>query len=301
MTRLAFTTYDVFTARRYGGNPLAVVEGAETLDTRAMQTIAREFNLSETIFVLPPENPAHAARVRIFTPTYEMPFAGHPTVGCAIHLARQRFGDASPIDAMIVLEENVGPVRCAVRLLPDEAAFAEFDTPSLAARNGEAPANSEIAQALGVTESQLGFARHSPTRFSAGAPFLFAPIDSLASLASCRPGFDMDRVLKGDVGIVAYTRLQHGDPRAFRVRMFAPGAGVPEDPATGSAAAAFAGVLAAFENLPDGEHSLPLEQGIEMGRPSIIALEVHIRAGKLAGCRVGGNAVHISAGTIIAP
>jgi trans-2,3-dihydro-3-hydroxyanthranilate isomerase len=301
MSSLTFHIYDVFTETAFGGNPLAVVEGADGLSPAHMQTIAREFNLSETIFIAAPDNPAHTAKVRIFTPSYEMPFAGHPTVGCAIHLARQRFGDATEIDMVIVLEEQVGPVRCVVRLTPGGAPFAEFDTPRLAENLGRAAPGDLIARALDLDQSHLGLDHHEPARFSAGAPFLFAPVRDLTALAQARPTLILDDVLDGAVGIVAYTRLPKDNPHAFRVRMFAPGAGVPEDPATGSAAAAFAGVLATFDGLSDGVHNVPLEQGVEMGRPSLIALEVQIAAGVLAGCRIGGFGAPVAKGAIRTP
>jgi trans-2,3-dihydro-3-hydroxyanthranilate isomerase len=298
MASVVFTTYDVFTGRRFAGNPLAVVEGADGLSLAAMQVIAREFNLSETIFLLPPENPAHTARVRIFTPVHEMPFAGHPTVGGAIHLARSRFGDGADLDAVIVLEEIVGPVRCAVQLKTGRAAFAEFDAPRLAEEIGAAAGDDLIARALDLDPRQIGFDHHRPSRFSAGAPFVFAPLRDLAALRQARPTLVLDDVLEGAVGIVAYTRLGGDDPQAFQVRMFAPAAGVVEDPATGSAAAAMAGVVARFEGLADGAHQLPIAQGVEMGRPSVIAVDVTIAHGVLSGCRIGGEAVKVSAGTM---
>lgn len=298
MPSLPFFTYDVFTQERFAGNPLAVVLGADDLETDVMQKIAREFNLSETIFIKPPENPAHTARVRIFTPTLEMPFAGHPTVGCAIHLARTRFGDAADIDTVIVLEENVGPVRCAVQLKPGQAAFAQFDAPRLAEEIGPAAPDGLIAAALDIDVSHIGFGRHRPSVFSAGAPFVFAPVDTLETLARVRPTLALEDAIGPAVGIVAYTALPDDGPHMYRVRMFAPGAGVVEDPATGSAAAAMAGVAVAFEGLAVGAHYLPIEQGVEMGRPSLIMMELQCTAQRLTGCRIGGHAVLVSEGMV---
>lgn len=298
MGPLPFATYDVFTARRFGGNPLAVVWECAGLDTEAMQTIAREFNLSETIFVLPPEDPAHTARVRIFTPTLEMPFAGHPTVGCAIHLARQRFGLEADIDAVIVLEENVGPVRCAVQLKPGQPAFAQFDTPRLSVQLSAGPDPALAAQALGLDPTEIGFSRHEPGVWSAGAPFVLVPVASPAALAKIAPGPALTEAVGTAIGLMAYTPLPADHAHAFRARMFAPGAGVPEDPATGSAVAALAGPLARFEGLSAGRHALPAEQGVEMGRPSLIALELEIAGGKLVHSRIGGQAVEVMAGQL---
>ena len=148
---LSYHTLDVFTDRRFGGNPLAVVHDADALDTRQMQTIARELNLSETVFVLKPENPAHSAKVRIFTPGRELPFAGHPTVGTAILLAELR----APFingerDAIIALEQAIGTVRVGVRLKAGQAPFAEFDAPKLPEKSGTLPARDRLADALGL-------------------------------------------------------------------------------------------------------------------------------------------------------
>jgi trans-2,3-dihydro-3-hydroxyanthranilate isomerase len=138
--RLSFHTLDVFTTKRFGGNPLAVVLDADALDTATMQTIAREFNLSETVFVMKPEGPAHSARIRIFTPGAELPFAGHPTVGTAALLAEVRSPAASgEQDAIIVLEEKVGPVRVGVKLRSGSATLAEFDAPRLPEEEGRPP------------------------------------------------------------------------------------------------------------------------------------------------------------------
>jgi trans-2,3-dihydro-3-hydroxyanthranilate isomerase len=296
MPTLPFFTYDVFTTKRRTGNPLAVIIGGEDLSTPEMQSIAREFNLSETIFLQAPENPAHTARARIFTPTVEMPFAGHPTIGGAIHAALARFTPEAEIDAVVVLEEPVGPVRCAVTLKPGSPAFAEFDAPRLSHSVKPAPSNAQIAQALGIEESAIGFAGHTPSVFSAGAAFVFVPLASLRALALCRPSPLVEDVADGAIGVLAYTPLPEDGPHAFRARMFAPGAGVTEDPATGSAAAAMAGVIAQFETLPDGAHLFAIEQGVEMGRPSRLALEVRIANAALSGCRIGGHAVLVSQG-----
>ena len=152
---LDFHTLDVFTDRRFAGNPLAVVHGADGLDTAAMQTIAREFNLSESVFVMKPDNPAHSAKIRIFTPAMELPFAGHPTVGTAVLLAELRVGgEARDMDSLVVLEEKIGVVRVGVKLRKNEAAFAEFDAPKLPENSGPAPDVQLLAPAVGLEPSE---------------------------------------------------------------------------------------------------------------------------------------------------
>ena len=179
---------DVFTNQALAGNPLAVVLDGEGLSDARMQAIAREFNLSETVFVLPPETPTHSAKLRIFTPAKELPFAGHPTVGTAILLARERFGEIEEDqNAMVVLEEAVGKVRCGVVLKPGAAGFAEFDVPKLARPADPLGDRDVIAAALGLEPSEIGFENHRPTAYEAGVPFAFVPVADLSTLSRAAP------------------------------------------------------------------------------------------------------------------
>jgi trans-2,3-dihydro-3-hydroxyanthranilate isomerase len=301
MNEFDFQIYDVFTKSSFTGNPLAVVLDARGLTTGQMQAIAQQFNLSETVFLLPPDNPVHSARARIFTPAYEMPFAGHPTIGAAIALAESRHGRAASQDTILVLEENVGPVRCAVTILNDGASFCEFDSPRLSQEIAAAPSEATVAQALGLAAEDIGFDRHRPSVYSAGAPFAYVPVKSLDVLAKAWPAAGFKAAVGDAVGMVVYARLPEDDDFSFQVRMFAPDAGVMEDPATGGAAAAFAGVLAAFEGLPEGQCHRPILQGVEMGRRSEIALEIEVTNGALSGCRIGGHAVLTASGRMKAP
>lgn len=299
---LSFHTLDVFTDRRFGGNPLAVVHDADGLDTAAMQAIARELNLSETVFILKPENPAHSAKVRIFTPGRELPFAGHPTLGTAILLAELRAPAVNgERDAIIALEQSIGPVRVGVRLRAGQAPFAEFDAPKLPEKTGTLAARDRLADALGLLPREIGFENHTALRVAAGNTFAFVPVVSLEAIGKARvngvhwaetfPASEVD-------GVYLYTRQCVHNGSAFHARMFAPQLGVPEDPATGAAAVGFAGVVAEFDDLPDGAHKRVVEQGLEMGRPSAIQLTVVVEGGKLDTVRIGGNAVRIIEGTL---
>jgi trans-2,3-dihydro-3-hydroxyanthranilate isomerase len=262
-----------------------------------MQGIAREFNLSETVFVLPPDNSAHTAKVRIFTPARELPFAGHPTVGAAVCLARERFVLPGEHDAVIVLEEAIGPVRCGVRL-SDSGGFAEFDCPKLPEVTGEGAGKEFIAAAVGVAPADVGFENHVPTMWSAGVPYHFVPLQDITVLKKATPSpAQWQQAFGGDAGYF-YTRETEGHAHAFRARMFAPEIGIAEDPATGSAAAAFAGVIHRFDSPPDGDHAAIIEQGFEMGRPSLIRLEMTVSGGRLSGVRIGGEAVAVAAGAL---
>jgi len=300
--RYRFHTLDVFTEKRFGGNPLAVVLEADGLDTATMQTVAREFNLSETVFVMKPENPAHSARVRIFTPAAEVPFAGHPTVGTAALLAELRMSAATDeSDAIVVLEEKVGPVRVGVRLRNGSAPLAEFDAPRLPEEQGKAPASERLAPALGLIPSEIGFENHRPTRFGAGNGFLFVPVSTLEAIgkAHVSPAHWAPAVAaEGIVGVFLYTRQVVHMTSAFHARMFAPDHGIIEDPATGSAAAAFGGVIHRFDQPPDGVHRRVIEQGFEMGRPSLIGISFTVEQGRLASVRIAGHAVRVCEGTI---
>jgi trans-2,3-dihydro-3-hydroxyanthranilate isomerase len=288
---------DVFTDRPLAGNPLSVVLDAGGLDAKAMQSIAREFNLSETVFILPGRNPAHSAHVRIFTPAAEIPFAGHPTLGAAICLARERFDGPGEHDAVIVLDEAVGVMRCGVKLY-DKGGFAEFDCPRLPARIGEAAPKDFIAAAIGLAPAEIGFENHVPSAWSAGNPFDFVPVRNMAALAKAVPNRGTWAPAFSTGAAFLYTRETEGHDHSFRARMFAPPFGIEEDPATGSAVAAFAGLVQEFDDMPDGEHVAVVEQGYDMGRPSLIRLEMSVSRGALAAVRIGGNAVEIAEGRL---
>ena len=288
-----FVTLDVFTEQRLAGNPLAVVLESEGLDTAAMQAIAREFNLSETAFVLPPTDARQRARVRIFTPGRELPFAGHPTVGTAVLLALEdpTRGDARAFG----LEEGIGIVPCVVETWADgTGGRARFRLPVLPEYLGPGPEPAVLAPLLGLEPGDLGTGRHAPSRHGVGPRFTCVPVATVAALDAARPAQAPDP----SDGLYLYTPDPEGTGQSWRVRMFAPNFGVPEDPATGSAASAFAGVLMQFETLGDGTHDVAIHQGQAMGRPSAIALQLTIAAGALRGVEIGGDAVIATDGVL---
>ncbi|POF28672.1 PhzF family phenazine biosynthesis protein [Roseibium marinum] len=297
-----YAILDVFTNTSLAGNPLAVVLDSDGLSDEQMQKIAGEFNLSETVFVFPPEHPGQSASIRIFTPRLELPFAGHPTVGTAILMATERFGDITgEQDSVVVLKQKIGPVRCAVILRENAAAFAEFDVPILPEPAGPTHSVDVIAAALNLEPSDIGFENHSPSRFRVGPPFTFVPVRDLDALARAKPVASM---WKGGFGkdehndAYIYCRETRSHDSAFHARLFAPDMGIPEDPATGSAAAAFAGVVDYYDDLPNGTHHIRIEQGFEMGRPSLIDLEIDIEAGKMHAVRIGGQATVVARGEL---
>jgi trans-2,3-dihydro-3-hydroxyanthranilate isomerase len=289
---LPFHIYDVFTSTPFTGNPLAIVEDADGLSTAQMQTIARQFNLSETIFVQTPDDPAHTAKVRIFFPTAEIPFAGHPTIGCALHLA----GESAD---RVTLEEVAGLVP--VTISRDGAApLAEFTAPKLPRPLPATPDRATMAVALGLDEADL-----APTplgNFEGGPSFLYVELtdlDALSRARICEPAFTKTRETAGDTGaIYAYVRI---GPASIQARMFDPPAGIAEDPATGSATAILSGQLLATGALSHGTSVWSLRQGVEMGRPSDLRLTVDVAKGAITAIRVAGQAVKVAEGTIRIP
>jgi len=297
-----FVTLDVFTSERFTGNPLAVVLDAEGLDDERMQTIAKEFNLSETVFVFPPEDPHQRADIRIFTPGRELPFAGHPTVGTAVLLALLD-QNGQPGAVAFGLKEKVGVVPCAVEVKDTVNGEARFRLPRLPFSWGEGKDTTTCAWALGLDPTEIGFERHVPSRHSAGVAYDLVPVASLDALARANPKDEAFDKAFGDSdhpSAYVYARVPDTEGLRFRARMFGPGMGIVEDPATGSAAAAFAGALMQCEPLGDGEHNIIVEQGVEMGRPSEIALQMTIKNGGLVAAEIGGSAVMVTRGEIIA-
>ncbi|MEJ6392293.1 PhzF family phenazine biosynthesis protein [Gymnodinialimonas sp. 2305UL16-5] len=285
---LNFHIYDVFTDTPFNGNPLAIVEGADGLTTAQMQTIARQFNLSETIFVQTPDDPAHTAKVRIFFPTAEIPFAGHPTIGCAIHLANGA--------DTVTLEEVAGLVPVTLH-----NNTAEFTAPKLPRALPAIPDRSLVAAALGLDPTDL---KDTPISNLEGGPsFLYVQIDSLETLARTRlsePAFTRATDAAGPTDAI-YAYVLTG-PSSAQARMFAPHAGIGEDPATGSATAIFAAQLNATGHLPaTGTTRFDLQQGVEMGRPSQLRLTIDTAEDEITAIRVAGQAVKIASGQIRIP
>jgi len=291
-----FVICDVFTDRPFGGNQLAVFPDAAAVPEALMQPIAREFNFSETTFVLPPRKPGHTHRVRIFTPTQELPFAGHPNIGTAVvlaSLAREKTGAEA---AQFVFDEDVGTVRVTATVGP-ERNFAELTLEKAAETRPEAIAPSRLAALLSLPESKIG--PLSPWSMSVGLPFFCVPLADREAVAQAR--FDLgvfEQVLPAgiwsrDVYAVAGDFAPGGNLKA---RMWGPADGVPEDPATGSAAAALAGSLAARLPDPDGVFSWTIEQGAELGRPSFIQASAEKRGGEVIAIRVGGASAIVAEG-----
>ncbi|OKL45363.1 PhzF family phenazine biosynthesis protein [Pseudovibrio exalbescens] len=297
-----YALLDVFTNKPLEGNQLAIVQDCNGLSDEEMQALAREFNLSETVFLLPPENPAHSAKLRIFTPFQELPFAGHPTVGAAVFLSLERFGnDAPEQDSVVVLEETLGTVRCGVVLKQGAAGFAEFDVPSLPRPSAPMGTTESIALCLGIEPTEIGFENHHPTTMTAGNHFAFVPVRDLSVLKMVSPDPSHWEAAFGNLdhnAVYIYCRETETATASFQARMFSNDEQIWEDAATGSAAAAFGGVVHAFDEPLDGTHHFTIEQGFQMGRPSVIDLELDIEGKQIRAQRIGGQAVLIARGEL---
>lgn len=291
MAEVEFETVDVFTTTRFGGNPLAVVLDGRGLDTASMQRIAREFNLSETTFVLPPSDPANTAQVRIFTPVYEMPFAGHPNVGTALVLAAR-----APVrpDTM-VFEELAGLVRITFDW-SGPAPRATLDAPQPLTLGETVPA-ATIAACAGLAPGEVLTTLHEPVIAGVGTPFVIAEVtpEALARAApdatAMRDAAPRHAVRPG--GFPLHLHAVQGEGR--RTRMFSPLSGIPEDPATGSANVALAALLLHLSDTAD--LTITFEQGVEMGRPSTLYASAW-RTGNEVRARIGGSAVPVMRGVV---
>ena len=301
MARFRYLTADVFTDVPFSGNQLAVFPDARGIPEHRLLDVTREFNYSEVTFVYPAHDPAHTHRVRIFTPGAEVPFAGHPTVGTAHVLAA--IGEI-PLDGdltRIVFEEGVGPVPVVIRSSRGVPVSAQLSVAKLPEIGPLAVSRDAIAATIGLDPSDLLGDDWSPQALSCGLPFLFVPVRNLAAVAKARVRMDAwDATLKGTWASEVFVFAPGGERpgTAFHARMFAPGLNVPEDPATGSANAALAGYLAARDPRRDGLLTWQVEQGFQMGRPSIINVEADVANGQVSAVRVGGASVLVAEGTM---
>lgn len=278
-----YLVYDVFTDTAFGGNQLAVFPYAEDIPEALLQKITAEFNFSEVTFVYPPKDPAHTARVRIFTPTSEVDFAGHPTIGTLIALSD--LGYSSPMN----LELGIGPLEGTV-----DANGAAFTASQPLEKIAE-PEPELVAAALGLPVTAIKTRTHAPIQASLGLPFVLVELDTAASLAACNP--NLDAIRKGarqypsgtDFALFAYVR----NDGEIQSRMFAPLDNIPEDPATGSASATLAALLTEVLSAPQ---NLSFIQGVHMGRPSKISATTTQNPTTVT---IAGQAVQTMAGQFI--
>jgi trans-2,3-dihydro-3-hydroxyanthranilate isomerase len=297
--QIPFITVDVFTDRKFGGNPLAVVPDGTALTSAQMQAIAGEFNLAETTFVLPAQDPTHTAAVRIFTPRAELPFAGHPNIGTAYVLAVEASRAGRTRTEPLVFEEKAGLVRLDLIKDRNSTLGARLAPPQTLSR-GEDLDVEIIAAACSLGVSDIETATHRPCIASCGIPLAFAELKTRAALANARPRtevFTQHLPAARITGILLYVHDRR-DGFDLQVRMFAPLYGVPEDPATGSGNVALAGLLASLRREPDLKLALRIAQGVDMGRPSLLEASAEKRGGTIVGLSIGGRCVPMMRGTL---
>lgn len=299
MAEYEFVTVDVFTDRRFGGNPLAVFPNARGLTDSQMQAIAKEFNLSETTFVLPPDNPQHHAKVRIFTPAMEMPFAGHPNVGTGYVLARR---DPHPPEHY-TFEELAGLVRVHILRTGKEITGARISAPRSLSIEIGIPVD-VVAACAGLDMSDILVDAHTPLVASVGTSFVIAEVSGVDALARASPNIAAFRAaaarfpgMQLRFALHLYAR-RDGDATRLRTRMFAPLGGMLEDPATGSANAALAGLLTSLAPGENADLHYEIEQGLEMGRPSLLIAGARKTAEGPISATVAGSCVPVMRGTI---
>ncbi|MBL4720637.1 MAG: PhzF family phenazine biosynthesis protein [Alphaproteobacteria bacterium] len=303
MATFPYVTLDVFTTTQFGGNPLAVVTDARGLTGAQMQIIAAEFNYSETTFVLPPKDPANTAQVRIFTRTQEYPFAGHPNVGTAFVLGRQDEVFGKPIGAAMQFEEKAGLVAIDLIREKDADVGARFVAPQ-SLEVGARLDSSILASCLSLNPVDVIHKNHSPVLASVGLGFFIGEVAPDA-LSRATPRMDAFAAavgvghgdVEGRLPILAYARDSDGVDR-LRSRMFAPLGGTIEDPATGSASAALGAFLLSLDPRADANAQISIKQGVDMGRPSEIELDVEKRDGRVVAVGVSGRCVPVMRGEL---
>jgi len=295
-----FLIADVFTNQAFGGNQLAIFPDAHGISDALMQRLAREFNFSETTFVLPTGKPGHTHRVRIFTPGAELPFAGHPNIGTAVALAAEAGAPGQAVQ--FLFEEGVGPVAVEARAEAGKG-FARLTLERAPELRALDVAHADLVAMLALPQAAIG-PRAAWAASIGGTPFCCIPLADRDAVAAARLDLRLweQRLPQGVWAREVYAIAGDFAPGGWlKVRMWAPSVGVPEDPATGSAAAMLAASLAAMLPDPEGSFAWTIEQGAEIGRPSLIEAEADKSGGKVVRVRVGGSAVIVGEGRITIP
>ncbi len=306
--RYVFHTLDVFTDQIFGGNPLAVFPDAQGLSSAQMQQIAAEINYSETVFVLPPESEAGDFQLRIFTPTQELDFAGHPTVGTAFLLGKLQTNKGNQASVTWQLEEPVGLVPVTLYYEGETLVKTELTAAQLPQAGEDIPEFPDLAKLLGLSLDQIKQDQDFPQVYSCWLPFLFVPLVNREALGQIQFNGSVWQGLLADQWANCVYCLAPADPtrqlrdnQTLYGRMFAPGLGITEDPATGSAVAALGGYLGDRLRDQSGTFTWQIEQGIEMGRPSQLALTLVKKAQTIETVKVAGRSVLVSEGVMTIP
>ena len=297
--RYRYYLCDVFTGTRFGGNQLAVLPQAAGLSGERMQQVAREFNFSETTFVFPPEEAGHTAQVRIFTPVAEVPFAGHPNIGTAFVLATTGRLGAIDTALSVTFEEQAGLVPITIRKRPDQSVWCELAAPERLSL-GKTVGVETVAALLSLTTDDIVTRTHPPQVASVGLPFLFVEVRDRAALERVRVNNDkLETLVADDLPPLVHVYTKSDDIASdIRARVFAPLFGVPEDPATGSANCALAGLLSHYAQHSQGMDNWRVRQGVELGRPSLLEARAEKRESVVTDTWIGGACVLVGEGWI---
>ena len=297
--RYRYYLCDVFTDTRFGGNQLAVLPQAAGLSSERMQQVAREFNFSETTFVFPPEEAEHTNTVRIFTPGGEVPFAGHPNIGTAFVLATTGLLGEIDTTLTVTFEERAGLVPITIHKRPDQSVWCELAAPERLSL-GKTVDVETIAPVLSLTADDIAAGTHLPQVASVGLPFLFVEVQDRVALERIRVNREkLETLVTDSIPSLIHVYTRSDDANCdVRARMFAPLLGVPEDPATGSANCALAGLLGHYAQRSQGMFDWRIVQGVELGRPSLLEARAEKRAGVVTDTWIGGACVLVGEGWI---
>jgi trans-2,3-dihydro-3-hydroxyanthranilate isomerase len=292
--KLNYLLLDVFTTEPLSGNQLAVVLKADGLLDNQMQAIAKEFGLSETVFLTRPQHERYSSGIRIFTPAMELPFAGHPTIGSAVVVGLQQRLTG------VRLEERIGLVTCVVDKVDKRTAHARFALPQLPEEIGKAPDARSISEVLGINAEDVGCGPYQPAVYSAGVAFYLIPLRNAGVLKRLKLNLSNwnDIFPLGNNSIYCFTQVPEEKGIDFAARMFSPTMGIGEDPGTGAAAAALIGLLGKHTSFSDGQVEYQIRQGLEMGRLCRISVQLRKEAGALTHGGIGGHAVIVGEGTL---
>jgi trans-2,3-dihydro-3-hydroxyanthranilate isomerase len=298
MARLHYHKVDVFTDRAFGGNPLSVFTDGQGISAEMMQILAKELNLSEATFVLPAKNPNNNYHVRIFTPARELPIAGHPTVGTAFILAREGMIERKGDPTTVVFEEGVGDIPVALQFEGDRPGMIWMTQPQPRfGREANAEERTGIAAMLSLPAEAIDN-RYPVQTVTSGVSFLYVPVTNLAAIKGIRVNLDLhERVMSAfdTTGVFVFTTEVETAGSTVHSRMFAPAAGVLEDPATGAASGPLGAYLVRY-GLATDPHHIVSEQGLEMGRPSYVQIQVDKQGDRIGTVRVGGTCHYMGEG-----
>ena len=299
---LKFHILDVFTDQAFKGNQLAIVEEADELSSETMLAITREFGFSETVFLQSSDNPTAVSKLRIFTPKGEISFAGHPTIGTAVLLGLQKAKEQNcGQDVLLILDEEVGPVRSVVSVSSEKSAYAEIDVPQLPKVIEHVPEIDLVADALGLDIQDVGFENHKIMSAEIGIRFVYVPLKNRSLVSKAAPNFAFwSAAFSKDnpVGVFVYCRGGEAASTGFHGRMFAPDFGISEDAATGGAVVGFSRLIERFEIDAQSHYETMISQGFEMGRDSFLKLELELENRALRQVRLGGDALLVASGEL---